>query len=109
MYDHDDPILTRLREVCLAFPESVEVEAWGRPTFRAGKKIFAVYGSGEQDPNALIFTPDVEDRAALAQDPRFFIPPYLAQTVGWRWTWRATTWIGKRSLSSWIARIDASH
>ncbi|MGV1036267.1 MAG: MmcQ/YjbR family DNA-binding protein [Candidatus Nanopelagicales bacterium] len=82
MYDDDDPILNRLRGICLGFPESVEVEAWGRPTFRAGKKIFAVYGSGEQDPNALIFTPDAEDRAALAQDPRFFSPPYFGPNGG---------------------------
>ena len=41
MYDDNDPYLTELREVCLTFPESAEVEAWGRPTFRAGKKLFA--------------------------------------------------------------------
>ena len=39
MYSDDDPYLTELRDVCLAFPESCEVEAWGRPTFRAGKKM----------------------------------------------------------------------
>jgi hypothetical protein len=43
MYSDDDPYLTELRDVCLAFPESCEVEAWGRPTFRAGKKMFAVF------------------------------------------------------------------
>lgn len=36
MYSDDDPFLAELREVCLALPESSEVEAWGRPTFRAG-------------------------------------------------------------------------
>jgi hypothetical protein len=41
MYSDDDPYLAQLRDVCLAFPESCEVEAWGRPTFRAGKKLFA--------------------------------------------------------------------
>src|SRR6266567_8131855 len=48
MYSDDDPYLAQLREVCLAFPESCEVEAWGRPTFRAGKKLFAVF-SGTDD------------------------------------------------------------
>ena len=48
MYRDDDPYLSRLRAVCLALPESVEVEAWGRPTFRAGKKIFAVF-TGDPD------------------------------------------------------------
>ncbi len=82
MYDADDLVLRRLRELCLDLPESAEVESWGRPTFRAGKKIFAVYGSGEECPSALIFTPDVEDRAALVQDPRFFSPPYFGPS-GW--------------------------
>ncbi len=33
--------LKRLRSICLALPEAVEIEAWGHPTFRAGKKMFA--------------------------------------------------------------------
>jgi hypothetical protein len=38
MYSEDDPYLAEVRKLCLALPESVEVEAWGRPTFRAGKE-----------------------------------------------------------------------
>lgn len=34
MYSDDDPYLADLRELCLAFPEAVEVEAWGWPSFR---------------------------------------------------------------------------
>jgi hypothetical protein len=41
MYSEDDPYLAEVRKLCLALPESVEMEAWGRPTFRAGKKMFA--------------------------------------------------------------------
>ena len=49
MYSDDDPYLAQLRDVCLVFPESCEVEAWGRPTFRAGKKLFAVFsGTGDR-------------------------------------------------------------
>jgi hypothetical protein len=40
VYTEDDPVLRQLREIALAVPEAVEVEAWGRPTFRDGKKIF---------------------------------------------------------------------
>ena len=47
MYSDDDPYLTELREICLALPEAVEKEAWGRPTFRAGK-MFAVF-SGQPE------------------------------------------------------------
>src|SRR5262249_7166614 len=36
--------LEQLRSLCLALPEASEVEAWGHPTFRAGKKMFAAIG-----------------------------------------------------------------
>lgn len=35
MYADDDPYLSELRGVCLGLPETVDVEALGRPTFRA--------------------------------------------------------------------------
>ncbi len=46
MYDDGDLGLARLRAVCLGFPEAVEQEAHGRPTFRV-KKVFAYYGQGQ--------------------------------------------------------------
>jgi predicted DNA-binding protein (MmcQ/YjbR family) len=76
MYSDDDPYLTELRGVCLALPESVEVEAWGRPTFRAGKKIFAVFEGTDDHPYAVIFKPEAQERPALLDDPRFYSPPY---------------------------------
>jgi predicted DNA-binding protein (MmcQ/YjbR family) len=76
MYDEDDPLLARLRSVALAFPEAVEVESWGRPTFRAGKKIFAVFSDG------LIFKPEAGERDALVHGQRFSIPPYFGP-AGW--------------------------
>ncbi len=81
-YDDDDPHLAVLRTVCLAFPESVEVEAWGRPTFRAGKKIFAVFSGTEDHPTSVVFKPDDEEREALAIDRRFYSPPYFGPG-GW--------------------------
>ncbi|WNB85161.1 MmcQ/YjbR family DNA-binding protein [Cellulomonas sp. ATA003] len=82
MYDDADPALTRLRPLALAFPEAVEVEAWGRPTFRAGRKIFAVYGVTDDFPQALVFKPDPDERPALVGDARFFAPPYFGPG-GW--------------------------
>jgi predicted DNA-binding protein (MmcQ/YjbR family) len=82
MYDDGDPYLSDLREACLAFPESVEVEAWGRPTFRAGKKIFAVFNGDDAHQFALTFKPDGDDREALLEDPRFYSPPYFGPG-GW--------------------------
>jgi predicted DNA-binding protein (MmcQ/YjbR family) len=82
MYSEDDPNLAHVRKVCLSFPEAVEVEAWGRPTFRAGKKIFAVYGSHGDRECALIFKPDAAERPALQDDDRFYSPPYFGAS-GW--------------------------
>jgi hypothetical protein len=81
MYDEQDPLLRRLREIALGLPEAAEVEAWGRPTFRAGKKIFAVYGSGE-DQHRVIFKPEPGERDVLVHDSRFSIPPYFGPS-GW--------------------------
>lgn len=81
-YADDDPHLAELREACLAFPESTEVEAWGRPTFRAGKKMFAVFEAHDEHPFALVFKPDPAERPALLGDPRFYAPPYYGPS-GW--------------------------
>lgn len=82
MYSDDDPHLADLREICLALPESVEVEAWGRPTFRAGKKMFAVYGGDDDHAFAVVFKPDPDERLALVDDGRIYSPPYFGPS-GW--------------------------
>ena len=82
LFDEPDAALERLRTLCLAFPEAVEVLAWGRPTFRAGKKIFVTAGSSMDRPHSMVFKPDPEERRALVQDARFFIPPYFGP-AGW--------------------------
>ncbi len=75
MYSDDDPYLTEIRAICLALPETIEKEAWGRPTFRAGK-MFAVFSGHEGHPYALEFKPEPDEAPALAQDPRIYVPPY---------------------------------
>ena len=82
MYADGDPVLAALRARALAFPEAVEVEAWGRPTFRAGKKIFAVYTSGDEHAAAMVFKPDPDERLALLEDERCYVPPYFGPS-GW--------------------------
>jgi hypothetical protein len=81
MYSDDDPYLGELRAVCLALPEAVEVEAWGRPTFRAGK-IFATFSGIDERPYGVIFKPTASERAALLDDARFYSPPYYGPG-GW--------------------------
>jgi len=95
-YSSTDPYLEQLRKICLKFPESAEVEAWGRPTFRAGQKIFAVFGGPDPKTESgycVIFKPDAEDRPALVQDARFFAPRY----------WGPGGWLG---LDFDAAKVD---
>jgi hypothetical protein len=82
MYRDDDPYLAELRGICLRFPESTEVEAWGRPTFRAGKKLFAVFTGGQEEHSSVVYKPEAEERPALLADDRFFVPPYFGPS-GW--------------------------
>ena len=82
MYRDDDPYLADLRRLALALPETVEVEAWGRPTFRAGKKIFAIFTGLNEERYSVVFRPDDDERPALADDPRFYVPPYWGPS-GW--------------------------
>ena len=81
-YRDDDPYLSELRTVCLALPETAEVEAWGRPTFRAGKKIFALFTCDDDERYAVIFKPEDDERPALLQDERVFSPRYWGPS-GW--------------------------
>jgi predicted DNA-binding protein (MmcQ/YjbR family) len=82
MYRDTDPYLADLRKVCLALPETIEIEAWGRPTFRAGKKLFAVFTGSEEERYAVVFKPEPDERPALAADSRFYAPPYFGPS-GW--------------------------
>jgi predicted DNA-binding protein (MmcQ/YjbR family) len=82
MYQDDDPYLADVRKVFLDFPEAVEVEAWGRPTFRARNKIFGVFSGTDERPWGIIFKPDNDERASLLADERFYSPPYFGPS-GW--------------------------
>jgi predicted DNA-binding protein (MmcQ/YjbR family) len=82
MYRDDDPYLAELREICLALPESAEIEAWGRPTFRAGKKMFAVFTGLVEERFSLVFKPEADERPALVSDERFYVPKYYGPS-GW--------------------------
>jgi hypothetical protein len=60
----------------MTYPEAAEVEAWGRPTFRAGKKVFLLFAAAMDNPYTIVFKPSEDDRPAYLQDDRFFIPKY---------------------------------
>jgi predicted DNA-binding protein (MmcQ/YjbR family) len=73
--------LKKVRSVCLDLPEATEVKAWGHPTFRAGKKMFAAFGQdGEGLTIGLKMSFARQDE--LLEDDRFYPTPYAAHQ-GW--------------------------
>lgn len=84
--------LDRLREICLALPETTEVEAWSEPTFRVRGKIFAMHASanghhGFGRPAVWILSVSMEqDFVIRARPDRYFKPPYVGPS-GWIGAW----------------------
>jgi predicted DNA-binding protein (MmcQ/YjbR family) len=76
-----DKALEQVRTICLALPEATEVEAWGHPTFRAAKKMFAGFGEGEEGLT-LGMKVGFDRQDELLKDARFFPTPYAARQ-GW--------------------------
>src|SRR5689334_12403004 len=71
----DEKALRQVRSICGGLPETTEVEAWGHPTFRAGKKMFAALGEGEEGLSiGLKVGHDRQEE--LLRDGRFFPTPY---------------------------------
>ena len=90
MFRDDDPVLGRVRDIALAFPEAYEKVSHGRPAFFV-TKMFVMYGGSAkpptrgdhiQYPQSIMVKVDASDRAALEQDARFFYPAYLGP-AGW--------------------------
>lgn len=73
--------LKRLRAICRDLPGAVETVTWGHPTFKAGKKAFAVL-EPYQGEFAIAFKASFADQAALTMQPRFYITPYSGKH-GW--------------------------
>jgi predicted DNA-binding protein (MmcQ/YjbR family) len=87
-FDDADPLLRRLRKLALSFPDAAEKVSHGIPAFYT-TKVFAYYGGsvkvdGEyvRHRRSVLVLPDPDERAALAQDPRCYLPAYLAPS-GW--------------------------
>ena len=88
IYDPDDPLLARVREIALALPGSDEKESHGRPAFYT-RKVFGYYGGSvkidgvwDSHDQAILFFPDPAERPALEGDDRFWVPAYLGPS-GW--------------------------
>jgi predicted DNA-binding protein (MmcQ/YjbR family) len=114
----EEDALERLRAIRLELPETEETVTFGNPTFRAGKKTFAVLEWYHGELSIAVKSTLIEQEM-LIQDPRFYITPYIGHR-GWvslRVT-AATDWDMVRDLvfdsyrrvanKRMLARLDGS-
>ena len=74
-------VLPKMREICLALPDTKETLTWGEPHFRVGEKIFAGCGM-EKGRLTIGFKLEMDHADGLVQDPRFHRAPYVGHK-GW--------------------------
>lgn len=78
-----DSVTSRLREICLSFPEAAEKPFGGHtaPSYRVRDKLFAMTS---EDGSALTFkaAPGVQEELVSSAPGRFFVPPYVG-AKGW--------------------------
>jgi hypothetical protein len=74
-------VLSKLRKICLSYPESSEGSQFGHPIWAAGKKTFAMARYFEAKLS-LCFWVGVDQQGLLTADPRYEIPAYIGHN-GW--------------------------
>jgi predicted DNA-binding protein (MmcQ/YjbR family) len=74
-------VLASMRKVCLDLPESSEGMQFGRPVWRAGKRVFA-QASCDEGGWRVSFWVGVAAQGLMTHDPRFEIPRYFGHS-GW--------------------------
>lgn len=75
-------MLERVRNICLALPEAVEIiDGFGHNTFKINGKSFVISGESEKG-FSLSFKSDRETQALLLQKEYFFKTPYIGHH-GW--------------------------
>lgn len=83
----DEAILGPVRAICLTYPEAVEAEAFGAPTFQVRKKNFAMLHRPENRTSVWCKAPPGAQAAYVASEPdRYYAPPYLGPS-GWIAAW----------------------
>ena len=87
MYDDSNPLIQKLRKVCLALGNVVEKEAWGECTFRVvdGSMFAMTDNNHHQSGHVAVWVkaPAMAQEILINSDPqRFFKPPYMGHK-GW--------------------------
>jgi hypothetical protein len=75
-------VLSALRKICLALPETSEALQMGMPVFKAGKKTFSLVSAHRKPTLQLWFWVGVDLQAIYTQDKRYEIPMYMGHN-GW--------------------------
>jgi hypothetical protein len=88
MFDEADPVLGRVRAHALAFPDATEKISHGHPAFFT-TKVFAYYGGSvkvegayRQHERSVLVLVDTDEREALLEENRCYVPAYLG-AYGW--------------------------
>jgi len=88
MFDEADPVLGRVRALALAYPDAAEKISHGHPAFFT-TKVFAYYGGSmkvdgtyRQHERSVLVLLDPDEREALLEDERCYVPAYLG-AYGW--------------------------
>jgi len=78
--------LDRVRRVCLALPEATEQVAWGEPTWRVRKRLFAMFANHHHRDGRIALWCNaplgVQEHLVAADPAAYFVPPYVGGK-GW--------------------------
>jgi predicted DNA-binding protein (MmcQ/YjbR family) len=74
-------ILSRLRRICLALPNSTESVSFGHPVFRTSGKIYAALETYRGELS-ICFKVGKQIQGVFLEDARFYKTPYVGQH-GW--------------------------
>jgi predicted DNA-binding protein (MmcQ/YjbR family) len=66
---------SRVRAICLSYPETTETNSWGHPNFRAGKKTFITLEQKDSRP-CIAFRLLQDQVQELCKEKGFFPTPY---------------------------------
>lgn len=78
--------LARVRRICLALPEAAEQAAWGEPTWRVRKKMYAMFAGNHHNDGRIALWCNaplgVQEHLVREQPETYFVPPYVG-VKGW--------------------------
>jgi hypothetical protein len=78
--------VARARRICMALPEAWEQEAWGEPTWRVRKRMFAMFADDHHGDGRVALWCNapvgVQQMLVRAEPEKCFVPPYVGVN-GW--------------------------